>query len=77
MRTRLTVICLQVHDLLNPDISQIRIQHDPKLGTVLSGVKEQVVMNPAQVTVRELSANIPCHYRAHDMFSTCDVVCVL
>jgi hypothetical protein len=39
-----------VHDLLNPDITQIRIQHDPKLGTVLSGVKEQVVMNPEQVS---------------------------
>mmetsp|Transcript_3712 Transcript_3712/g.5745 ORF Transcript_3712/g.5745 Transcript_3712/m.5745 type:complete len:849 (-) Transcript_3712:32-2578(-) len=39
-----------VHDLLNPESStQIKIQQDPKLGIVLSGVKEQVVMNPAQV----------------------------
>ena len=36
--------------MLNPDPkAQIKIQHDPKTGTVLSGVKEQVVMNPAQV----------------------------
>jgi centromeric protein E len=41
---------LQVNDLLNPDPkAQVKIQHDPKAGTILSGVKEQVVMNPAQV----------------------------
>lgn len=40
-----------MNDLLNPDPkAQIKIQHDPKAGgTVLSGAKEQVVMNPAQV----------------------------
>ena len=36
--------------MLNPDPKAlIKIQHDPKLGTMLTGVKEQVVMNPAQV----------------------------
>ena len=42
----------QVKDLLNPDpihASSIKIQHDPKLGTVISGVKEQVVANAQQV----------------------------
>lgn len=39
----------QVHDLLNPEVTQIKIQHDPRIGTVLVGAKEQVVMNPAQV----------------------------
>ena len=43
-----------VHDLLSPDIAQIRIiqQTDPKAGagTILTGVTEQVVMNPEQVS---------------------------
>eukprot|EP00603_Paraphysomonas_imperforata_P012157 CAMPEP_0114479308 /NCGR_PEP_ID=MMETSP0104-20121206/16487_1 /TAXON_ID=37642 ORGANISM="Paraphysomonas imperforata, Strain PA2" /NCGR_SAMPLE_ID=MMETSP0104 /ASSEMBLY_ACC=CAM_ASM_000202 /LENGTH=73 /DNA_ID=CAMNT_0001654633 /DNA_START=28 /DNA_END=246 /DNA_ORIENTATION=- len=30
-----------VNDLLNPDPkTQVKIQHDPKLGTMLTGVKE-------------------------------------
>ena len=40
----------QVNDLLNPDPkAQIKIQHDPKVGTKLTGVKEETVINPAQV----------------------------
>lgn len=39
----------QVKDLLNTELSQIKIQHDVKLGTVLTGVKEQVVLNAQQV----------------------------
>ena len=35
--------------MLNPQPAQIKIMHDPKLGTVLTGVKEQIVMNPEQV----------------------------
>lgn len=39
-----------IHDLLNPELTQIKIQHDPKTGNVvLVGVKEQVVVNPEQV----------------------------
>lgn len=39
----------QIKDLLNTEPANIRIQHDPKVGTVLSGVKEVVVLNPEQV----------------------------
>ena len=39
----------QVKDLLNTEPSLIKIQYDSKLGTVLSGVKEQVVLNSQQV----------------------------
>ena len=42
----------QVKDLLNPDpihAASIKIQHDPKVGTVISGIKEQVVANAQQV----------------------------
>lgn len=67
--------CLQVHDLLNPDIAQIRIQHDPKLGTVLSGVKEQVVMSPEQVSVSEVTHLSARQYHslslAGEIFSDC------
>ncbi len=39
----------QIKDLLNTEPAVVKIQHDPKLGTVLSGVKEQVVLNYQQV----------------------------
>ena len=39
----------QVKDLLSTEPTQIKIQHDSKAGTVLSGVKEQVVLNSQQV----------------------------
>lgn len=39
----------QLRDLLNVESTNIKLQFDPKLGTVLSGVKEQVVLNYEQV----------------------------
>lgn len=39
----------QIKDLLNTEPTQIKIQYDSKLGTVLSGVMEQVVLNAQQV----------------------------
>lgn len=39
----------QVNDLLSTEPSVVKIQHGPKVGTVLSGVKEQIVQNPEQV----------------------------
>ena len=59
---------LQVNDLLNPDPkAQIKIQHDPKVGTVLTGVKEQVVMNPAQVVALLQGGEAHRHVSATDM----------
>lgn len=55
----LVLIRLEVHDLLNPEITQIKIQHDPRLGTVLVGAKEQVVMNPAQVRALNFAFDTP------------------
>lgn len=39
----------QVKDLLSTEPTQIKIHHDSKTGTILSGVKEQVVLNSQQV----------------------------
>jgi centromeric protein E len=39
----------QVKDLLSTEPTQIKLQHDAKFGTVLSGVLEQVVLNAQQV----------------------------
>ncbi len=39
----------QVKDLLSTESIPIKILYDPKVGTVLSGVKEHVVFNPQQV----------------------------
>lgn len=39
----------QIKDLLSTEPGLIKLQHDPKLGTVLTGVKEQVVLNYQQV----------------------------
>lgn len=39
----------QIKDLLSTEPTQIKIQYDTKLGTILSGVKEQVVLNSQQV----------------------------
>jgi centromeric protein E len=50
--TYLEVYNEQVKDLLNPDpiaSGNIKIQHDPRAGTVISGIREQVVANAQQV----------------------------
>jgi centromeric protein E len=39
----------QIKDLLSTEPVNIKIQHDPKLGTVITGHKEQVVLSPEQV----------------------------
>ena len=39
-----------VHDLLNSEPTNIKIQHDPKLGTVLTGVQEKIVISAQQVS---------------------------
>ena len=41
----------QIKDLLSTSPVPIKIQHDPKLGTVISGHKEQVVLSPEQVNL--------------------------
>ena len=39
-----------MHDLLNSEPTNIKIQHDPKLGTVLTGVQEKIVISAQQVS---------------------------
>jgi len=56
-----------VHDLLNPEVTQIKIQHDPKVGTILVGAKEQVVMNPAQVIALLQGGEAHRHVGSTDM----------
>lgn len=58
----------QVNDLLNPDPkAQIKIQHDPKVGTKLTGVKEETVINPAQVMALLQGGEAYRHVSATDM----------
>lgn len=62
------MIKFQINDLLNPDPkAQIKIQHDPKVGTKMSGVKEQVVMNPAQVVALLQGGEAYRHISSTDM----------
>jgi centromeric protein E len=59
---------LQVHDLLNPELTQIKIQYDPKSNTTtLVGVKEQVVVNPQQVLALLQSGEAHRHVGSTDM----------
>lgn len=56
-----------VNDLLNPQPVQIRIMHDPKLGTVLHGVKEQIVMTAEQVIALLQGGEAHRHVGSTDM----------
>lgn len=38
----------QIKDLLNTEVVAIKIQQDPRNGVIVSGLKEQVVVNPEQ-----------------------------
>eukprot|EP01038_Epipyxis_sp_PR26KG_P004439 gene4439-6278_t len=57
----------QVKDLLGIEPVPIKIQHDPKLGTVISGIKEQVVLNPQQVLALIKSGEAHRHVGSTDM----------
>jgi hypothetical protein len=57
----------QIKDLLNMDPVPVRIQHDPKRGTVLTGVKEQVVLNTQQVLALIKSGEAHRHVGSTDM----------
>ena len=57
----------QVKDLLNTEPAHIKIQHDPKQGTILSGVKEQVVLSPQQVIALLKAGEAQRHVGATDM----------
>lgn len=57
----------QVKDLLSTEPTHIKIQHDPKLGTILSGVKEQVVLSPQQVIALLKAGEAQRHVGATDM----------
>ncbi len=57
-----------MNDLLNPELTQIKIQFDTKTNsTVLSGVKEQVVVNPQQVLALLQSGEAHRHVGSTDM----------
>lgn len=57
----------QIKDLLSMDPVPVRIQHDPKRGTVLTGVKEQVVLNTQQVLALIKSGEAHRHVGSTDM----------
>jgi centromeric protein E len=57
----------QVKDLLNSEVVAIKIQHDPKNGTVISGVKEQVVVNSEQTISLIKAGEAHRHVGATDM----------
>lgn len=57
----------QIKDLLSMEPVPVRIQHDPKRGTVLSGVKEQVVLNTQQVLSLIKSGEAHRHVGSTDM----------
>lgn len=56
-----------MNDLLNTQPAQIKIQHDPKQGTVLTGVKEQIVMNAEQVIALLQGGEAHRHVGSTDM----------
>ena len=56
-----------IHDLLNPQSVQIKIMHDPKAGTTLVGVKEEVVMTAEQVIALLQSGEAHRHIGSTDM----------
>eukprot|EP01039_Chlorochromonas_danica_P003725 gene3725-4074_t len=57
----------QVKDLLSAEPTQIKIQFDPKQGTVLSGVKEQVVLSAQQVMALIRAGEAQRHVSSTDM----------
>jgi centromeric protein E len=57
----------QVKDLLSTEPTQIKIQYDPKLGTQLSGVKEEVVVSPHQVIALLKAGEAHRHVGSTDM----------
>lgn len=57
----------QVKDLLNSEVVAIKIQHDPKNGTVITGVKEQVVVNAEQTISYIRAGEAHRHVGATDM----------
>jgi hypothetical protein len=57
----------QVKDLLSTEPTQIKIQHGPKVGTILTGVKEQVVLNPQQVMALLRAGEAHRHVGSTDM----------
>lgn len=57
----------QVKDLLSAEPTQIKIQFDPKQGTVLSGVKEQVVLSAQQVIALIRAGEAQRHVSSTDM----------
>jgi len=56
-----------VHDLLNTEPTTIKIQYDPKLGTILTGVKEMVVVTAQQVIAMIESGEAQRHVGSTDM----------
>lgn len=56
-----------INDLLNPQPVQIKVMHDPKLGTVLAGVKEQIVMTAEQVIALLQGGEAHRHVGSTDM----------
>jgi len=57
----------QIKDLLSMEPVPVRIQHDPRRGTVLTGVKEQVVLNTSQVLALIKSGEAHRHVGSTDM----------
>lgn len=57
----------QIKDLLSTEPVTIKIQHDPKQGTVLSGVKEHVVLNYQQVLALIRAGEAQRHVGVTDM----------
>ena len=57
----------QIKDLLSMDVVPVRIQYDPKKGTVLTGVKEQVVLNTSQVLALIKAGEAQRHVGSTDM----------
>lgn len=60
----------QLKDLLNSEPAHIKIQYDPKVGTILKGVKEQVVLSPQQVIALIRAGEAQRHVGATDMNET-------
>lgn len=57
----------QVKDLLTTEPTQIKIQHGAKVGTILTGVKEPVVLNPQQVLALLKAGEAHRHVGSTDM----------
>lgn len=57
----------QVKDLLSTEPTQIKIQYAGKVGNILSGVKEQVVLNPQQIISLLKAGEAQRHVGSTDM----------